>query len=100
MLQYKSFEGAHIMGYKKANMWSNVLIFAGLFCAFLAYVFTSAGQYIAGILALILMAAAFIIKYKYWRCPHCGCMLPWRTIATPTYCMQCGNKLDDPPEAQ
>ncbi|HWR23164.1 MAG TPA: hypothetical protein VN366_06755 [Feifaniaceae bacterium] len=81
------------MDYRKADRYSNILIIAALPAALLGYL----TLWISGI-ALLLLAAGIYIKAKYWRCPHCGASLPWRTFTVPVHCMMCGEKLSDPPK--
>lgn len=49
--------------------------------------------YGCGIIAIILIIMSFVIKFIYYRCPHCKEMLPFRA-PVPNYCPKCGKKID------
>jgi predicted RNA-binding Zn-ribbon protein involved in translation (DUF1610 family) len=42
--------------------------------------------------------ASLFLYHRYNVCPHCGWLLPSRTLLIPTYCPECGKKLSDLPE--
>ena len=88
------------MNYRKANLWNNILIVVAVIIAFLTYGFSGLAQYIIGGVAVLILIAALVIKGLYWRCPHCKSMLPWKSFTAPVHCMQCGKKLDDPPQPE
>lgn len=83
-----------MMNYKKAIMWSNILIVLAVAIAFLTYGFSGLAQWIISGAAVLMLAAALVVKTRYWRCPYCKSMLPWMSFSTPEHCMHCGKRLD------
>ena len=45
--------------------------------------------------ALACLVGSWITVLKYWRCPKCGGLLPWKKrFLLIRYCPQCGEELD------
>ena len=83
------------MDYKKANTLSNIIFAAALVAALFLFVFddASAGFYITIITSLALMICGIVIKVKFYRCPYCSSLLPFRS-AVGTFCRHCGKQLE------
>ncbi|MGE4549568.1 MAG: hypothetical protein AB7C89_08480 [Intestinibacillus sp.] len=43
---------------------------------------------------LLLLIAAGIVIWRYWRCPHCHAFMPIRGIYEPEYCPACGKRIE------
>ena len=84
------------MNYKKASQISTVLYVAAIVIALCLFVFSLTAALFAVIIAaaLALMIGSFIIKYKFYRCPHCHAMLPSKRLLG-SVCKECGKKLDE-----
>ena len=82
------------MNYIKGNWYHTAILALALVLALLTYFFSGILQFVVCATSILVLAISIFLKAKYWRCPHCGHMLPWRTITIPVYCMQCGEKLD------
>ena len=80
------------MTHKDAYKWCNILAVACLVIALLAFAFTGAMQMVVGVLAVLVACASVVVMLKYWRCPHCGSLLP-RSFAVPRYCPHCGKEM-------
>ena len=48
---------------------------------------------LAVMISASLFVLGFVVKLRYWVCPHCRSSLPWRSIC-PNYCPHCGEKID------
>ncbi|MCL2343376.1 MAG: hypothetical protein FWC62_05725 [Firmicutes bacterium] len=83
------------MNYKKANQISNITTVAAILLALLLLLFTvPTGLFIVAIsIVVVLMVCSFVVKYKFYRCPHCHAMLASSRLQGPV-CKQCGEKLD------
>lgn len=84
------------MDYKRANKLSNILMLAGIIVALLLYCFNvvNALFIITAVAALALVITGVMVKYMFYRCPHCHTGLPLRTFSLPEYCPYCGERLE------
>lgn len=61
---------------------------------FLAGVQTEAAGLFAA--AIAVMALDLVQTLIFYRCPHCGRLLPFRHRSVPSYCPGCGRELKAP----
>lgn len=50
---------------------------------------------IASVSGIVCCLAALVIRFRYWRCPHCGKRLPRKRFSSDkfTCCPYCGQQL-------
>lgn len=84
------------MNYKKANRLSGIFFCLAIALAVLLFCFddVNAGFRTIVVLSLLALIVGFGIKIKFFRCPHCHKILPFRTFSLPCYCPNCGEKLE------
>jgi hypothetical protein len=83
------------MNYKKANGLSGIFCAVGICLSFMLLLFPDGGPgfVLTAVAALLFVAAGAAIKIMFYRCPHCGKLLPLRN-AFIDYCPGCGDKLE------
>ena len=72
---------------------SNICVIVAVFLCLLGAETKTAPLFAAVIVLLLLELLQLAIFY---RCPHCGRLLPFRQWATPVYCPYCGRELNTP----
>ena len=84
------------MNYLKARKLSNIFAFTGLGLSFLTLLFENsiALVLVIGAVGIIFIGIGLVVTYIYYRCPHCQSMLPFRSWGIPTFCPNCGEKLE------
>lgn len=84
------------MGYIKARRLSNIFALTGAGLALVILLLENIALIlILGTLGLILIGVGVVITCVNYRCPHCHCLLPFKTVSIPTYCPSCGKKLEE-----
>ena len=81
--------GAQRMDLKKARVCTWAVFLLGAAVILVSIFLRQGGIAVAGVL---LLAAGALLKVCYWRCPHCGMLLPPRE-GNIRYCPYCGGKL-------
>ena len=90
------------MDYKKCNKVStDLLTFSGFFLMG-GFMLRSAARFANALLIIgaLFLIASFVVKFKYWRCPHCKYPIPMSRLnrgSGKTYqCPDCKNELEMP----
>ena len=83
------------MDYKSAGKWGDAALISAVALSLCLYLFekTGIGFWIVSGLVFVLIIAGLFMKLRYYRCPHCGALLPLRTFIAPKFCPACGDAL-------
>ena len=84
------------MNYKTASRLSSILMVMGVVTSIFLYLFQEIDFWFVfvTVLALLFVAAGLLVKFAFYRCPHCRRLLPFKTMTMPKYCSYCGKELE------
>ena len=75
---------------KKFGLWGAI---ASIVIIVLAPLLPWPLGWVGEFIGIVLLAAAGVVIWRHWRCPHCNALMPVRGLYEPEYCPTCGKRI-------